>query len=297
MRMDQYESFRHESKRLHAVRLAHLVYPTNGEPSTWEGAAPRRKMYQTRLGWKWNHLVPYSILKAEVRRVYFLNPADLGRWGGDFLPWRIGDHHRSYMMPTTLIFTATSDEEVDSKLRDAFCVPKTDAEIGQVEALSWFGYSSKPPAINPPFQLLGTGTVNELKSLFTQMAFIFLQHQSIDILTDVTMFFNNLDVITAGTWTGAHHGTRWTPLLCGLLKGNIDGFVLLGKQWVSDAAFDTEAEELISHLTDRALRKKGDGFWTSVSPVAVYFASASENDLVVTNLELLHRLRLPVKGD
>lgn len=294
--MKCYESFRYESRRLHAIRLAHVIYPVKEGPKTWDEAGPRRNSYRSYLDGKWPHLQPYCVFKADITRVYFLNPADLGRWGGDFLPWRIGNYHRSWMMPTKLIITTCSDEEVDGKLRDALCVPSTNKIVGQVEVLSWFGYSPKDHEtgmlLMGAFRLLGEQHIEKLKSFFTQIAFVFLQHQSIDILTDVSRFFEGLDVLTV-----PHLGTKWTPLLCGLLKGNIDGFVLLGKSWVNDAALDNEAEELSSYLTDRALRKKGDdSFWTRVSPVAVYIAKAAENDAIDDNLKLLYRLRLPVVG-
>lgn len=306
--MMRYESFGHEAKRLHAIRLAHLIYPNGEGPKTWDEASPRRRNYAAYLDRKWSHLMPYSLLKAEIRRVYFLNPADLGRWGGDFPAWRIGNHHRSWMMPTKLIATACSDEDVDSKLRDLLCAPSTTQGVGQVEVLSWFGYSPKPPAwpggtgageedsiLTGAFRLVGKRRLQQLRPLFTQIALIFLQHQSIHILTDVNRFFEDLDVLTAGNWTKKHSGTAWTPLLCGLLKGNIDGFVLLGKT-CNDEAVESEAEQLISRLTDRALRRQDQtNFWNRVSAVAVYFGIAAENDIVQENLVLLDRLPLPVR--
>lgn len=301
--MKCYKTFRHESKRLHAIRIAHLIYPVRNGPKTWEEAGSRRKSYGTHLERKWSHLLPYCLLKADISRVYFLNPADLGRWGGYFLPWRIGNFQRSCMTPTKLIITTCSDEEVDGKLRDALCVLDTDPDVGQVEVLSWFGYSPIPPApshlpetsetgtrLTGAFRLLGTKSLQTLRPLFEQIAFIFLQHQSIEILTDVNRFFEGLNVLKA------HLRTRWTPLLCGLLKGNIDGFVLLGKIRGNDASRDDEAEELISHLTDRALlQQEGGDFWRKVSAVAVYCGTAAQNDAVGENLVLLDRLPLPVK--
>lgn len=292
--MKQYRTFQHEHKRLQAVRIAHLIQE---KPVTWHKSTGKRDGYDNYLSTtQWGNLSPFCLLKGKIWKVYFLNPADLGRWGGEFLPWHIGLYHSSRMIPAEVILTACSDEDVDARLREALSIKRGKyAAVGQVEVLSWFGYATpqktrrdailgEPELLWGPFHVLGN--LKTILPLFRQVALVFVQHQSIQILTDIRRFFKGLDVLTL-----PHAGTKWTPLLCGLLKGNIDGFVLMGR---NADRLPEEAEELSAFLAYRSSRQRTCAFWRSASPVALYFGETASGDVIGKNLAVLPTLNLPV---
>jgi hypothetical protein len=292
--MSQYATFRHESKRLQAVRIAHLI---PSQPVTWRASAVWRTEYDSYLSrLKWTSLSPYFILKAKIWRVCYLNPADLGRWGGEYLPCHIGAYQASRMIPAELILTACSDDDVDGRLRKELCIPANGAGSGQVEVLSWFGYTpAQLGEAEIDAESLLWGPFHRLGKFenFNQLAFLFLQHQAIDILTDIRKFFDGLDTLTF-----ADDPVGWKPLLCTLLKGNIDGFLVLGKRG-DETDVHAYAEQLSAFLADGTQRRaQGEQpkatFWSKVSPIALYFGEVPTGDIVLKNVELLPELQLPV---
>jgi hypothetical protein len=188
------------------------------------------------------------------------------------------------MIPAEFILSACMDESIDSKLREALCVnshnnyQKNDPPV---QVVSWFGYA--PPATGDNFESCPFRRLYENATdpeIFQQLALIFLQHTNLGLLTDIRKFFSGITVLNL-------EKTQWTPLIAGLLWGNVDGFVLLGKKCPHPGSWERDQHQLSAFLGDTLLRDREGLFWANVSPVAAYFGDATGDDLVSENIDIL----------
>ena len=266
-------SFRHQNIQFQTIRIAYLT-SRDDKPSLRfidRETKELREKYSVYLRTNWDHFSPYCFLKSEIETVCYFNPADLARWGGQFPPTTINSYQEARMLPVSLIFTGAIDEVVDAKLRERLAGP----DDLQVEVFSWFVYNSFRACM---------GTLR--KSDFAQTALVFLQKSNTSRLTDERSFFSDLKEISLTRG-------RWRPLVVGLLKGNIDGFILYGKIGSTEEEADrtSNIEELASCLASKSLRERlgGTQFWSEASPILAYFGYTLDGYVIDSNFALLER--------
>lgn len=297
--MKQFRTFREEFFRVQAVRIAHISRP-NG--MSWGESNDDRERYRQFLnGNTWRIVNPFCLLKASIVRLYFLSPVDFGRWGGFNRPSGINDFTRSTLIPAELILTACNDDEADNALREILDKPPSRTALDQVEVISWFGYtrhSPLEPQDETPVDNHAWGPFCRLAEKideFHQLALIFFQCRRVDVLKSLHGVFNGLDKFQTPR-------TTWTPLICGLLKGNIDAFVILGR---SDAGEPiTRQMELADELSEfigNADLHKNYPFWASIIPNYLYLAQnegggRDDDGGERANIELLRLLETPIRA-
>lgn len=272
-------SFRHQNIQFQAIRIAYLT-SLDSKPFLRfidRDTKDLRESYSAYLRTNWENFSPYCFLKSEIETVCYFNPADLARWGGQFPPTTISDYQEARMLPVSLILTGTIDEVVDGKLRETLAGP----DDMQVEIFSWFVYKSFRACM---------ATLH--KNQFAQTSLVFLQKSNTSRLTDERSFFADLKDFSLSRG-------RWKPLLVGLLKGNIDGFILYGKVETAEEEADraSNREELAACLASKSLRQQlgGSRFWGEASPIVAYFGYTLDSYIVESNFGLLERsfLRQP----
>lgn len=258
-----YASFNEEAKRFHVIRICHLISHHRRESA--DTIRDHQDIYRTNLeNTKWKNLQRFCGLRFEIRKTCYLNPVDIGRLGGEFLPLFIGDCFESYMIPLSGFLCMTSNESVDEKVRE-YLVFSGKWNRWKIEPLSWYGYKEFRRLIDP----------DEMKA--QNVALVFFQKKESTNLTKIDEVFLNLKpLINCG-------GKKWIVAIIGLLKGNIDGFVLLLHKGREEDLLKN-AESLSTWLSQE--RQRREGFWEKTSPVVVYYGSRIipvEENLVFLN--------------
>lgn len=287
-----YASFHHEARRLHAIRIVHLVEA--GTSSLGDSKSKRTKYAEKLGGQLWSEIRPYSLLMASVSEVHYLNPPDLTRWGGLYLPSPIGHFFRSNLIPAAIILTTCSDDEIDNRLREKIA---SSSDHMRVEALSWFGYSPIPKEsdkhLTAPFRIL-TENYDSLEDM-SQMALVFFQHRKTRELDKIEEVFSGLGELSIPqSFSRREISTVWTPFICGLLKGNIDGFVILCRSEKMEGTERDYADELSAYLTSPDGPIKG--FWSKISVISIFLGHRL-GEVVEQNIRLLKHLSPSTTGE
>ena len=137
---------------------------------------------------------------------------------------------------------------MDDKVREHL-VLQDSGNKWKVEPLSWYGYGQFRRFIEP----------NDMAC--QNIALVFFQKNQFEDLTDINSVFKGLNqFIDCGK-------CKWIVSIVGLLKGNIDGFVLLIHEGTA-ADLSGYAENYRTWLSQ--VRHK-DAFWGKTSPVVVYY--------------------------
>ena len=272
MTLQRYRTFRHEYTRLHSVRIAHLV---KEEPISWaDSEAERERYFRLVSDEVWPDVRHFCMLKARIMRLSFINSTGLSRWASAPFAQEIRGAQKSRTIPAAFFLTACNEEDVDNGLREHLDKPP-GGDGSHIEIISWFGYTRPPLPIKPkthdeillaPFRRL----VDKFDNV-RELALIFFQSNRFRLLENISGVFKGLDQLRLST------EPKWTPMVCGLLKGDIDAFILLGRKEMADS------EELLEFLKAPV----GD-FWSSTIPISLY--TGKLESIVAPNLELLDPL-------
>lgn len=248
-----FNSFNEESRRFQVLRICHLI--SRGKESP-DDINSHRGIYESDFNRKWKDLQHFCGLKFKIHGTCYLNPSDIGRLGGEVIPFFMGKTYKSFMIPVYAFIFLSRDENEDEKVREYLAYEnKEDGNVlWKVEPLSWYGYGRFRSLMEP----------NALQG--SNIALVFFQKKSFNDLTDISEVFSNMrnSISTLRS--------KWEVAIIGLLKGNIDGFALLSNKGTNDTQKLIDAAESLSSWLSQD--RQEDPFWHDTSPVVMYYGDS-----------------------